>query len=313
MLRSAEAIAALLNSSRELYADAFRTGRLQAQWQERGMLFVFRTPAQMEHYAEVDHLLRTRFDMPATPYSAAQLCELEPALKPDLAGAWHYPRDAHVRPDQLMHSWDARVRQLGVEVRENCDLQGFVTTGRDVVRVQTSQGEIDCEQVILATGAWTAQLQSLLRCSLPIQPGKGYSITMARPRLCPSYPLIFEEDHVAITPFVDGYRIGSTMEFAGFDTRLNPARIQILTNAAKRYLHEPEADPVEERWWGWRPMVFDGKPIIGPAPKLPNVMLATGHGMLGLSMATATARLVRELIMQTTPHIDPKPYSPGRF
>ena len=68
---------------------------------------------------------------------------------------------------------------------------------------------------VVATGAWTPLLNRELGCRVPIQPGKGYSITMPRPALCPTYPLIFEEHRVAVTPFARGYRLGSTMEFAG--------------------------------------------------------------------------------------------------
>jgi D-amino-acid dehydrogenase len=103
------------------------------------------------------------------------------------------------------------------------------------------------------------------------------------------------------------------MQFAGYDDTLDLKRIDLLLRGARLYLHEPEAEPVEERWWGWRPMVPDGKPIIGAVPRLDNVLLATGHGMLGLSMATATGKLVAELLTGQTPHIDPRPYAVTRF
>jgi D-amino-acid dehydrogenase len=136
---------------------------------------------------------------------------------------------------------------------------------------------------------------------------------MARPQRCPIIPLIFEEHRVAITPMRTGYRIGSTMEFAGYDATLNRSRLDLLRAGARHYLLEPEAEPVTEEWWGWRPMVYDGKPIVGPVPAFDNVLLATGHGMLGVSMATATGKLVTELLDGAKPHIDPAPYSVGRF
>ena len=110
-----------------------------------------------------------------------------------------------------------------------------------------------------------------------------------------------------------GYRIGSTMQFAGYDDKLDPRRLEILLKGARLYLHEPEAEPVEERWWGWRPMVPDGKPIIGAVPGLDNVLLATGHGMLGVSMAPATGKLVAELLTGQAAHVDPAPYAVTRF
>jgi D-amino-acid dehydrogenase len=313
MMQAAHALSALLNSSRALFGDLFHGGLLDAEWQERGLLFVFRTPSEMDHYAHTDRLLREEFDMPARRHDGPELCRLEPALVPGLAGAWHYPLDAHLRPDRLMASWHQLLLARGVEVREGCPLTAIDRSGRRVRAVITPQGPIPTDAVVIATGAWTPLLRKQLACRLPIEPGKGYSITMARPSRCPEIPMIFEEDRVAITPMSSGYRIGSTMEFAGFDERLDRRRLELLRRAARRYLVEPEAEPVTEEWWGWRPMVPDGIPIIGKLPRFDNLLVAAGHGMLGLSMATGTGKLVSELLTGRTAHIDPGPYSVARF
>src|SRR5262249_22827203 len=150
-------------------------------------------------------------------------------------------------------------------------------------------------------GAWTPFLNEHLGCKVPIQPGKGYSLTMPRPARCPAYPLLFEEDHVAVTPMRSGYRLGSTMEFAGYDATLNPRRLDVLRDAARHSLHEPFTEPVLEAWFGWRPMTYDGLPVIDRSPAWRNVLIAAGHNMLGLSMAPATGRLVAELLSDRTP------------
>jgi D-amino-acid dehydrogenase len=110
-----------------------------------------------------------------------------------------------------------------------------------------------------------------------------------------------------------GYRLGSIMEFAGYDTTLCQSRLDLLRAGASHYLQEPTAEPILESWYGWRPMTPDSLPIIGRSPVLPNVYLAAGHNMLGLSMAPATGKLIAELVNGQTPHIDPAPYSPARF
>jgi D-amino-acid dehydrogenase len=152
-----------------------------------------------------------------------------------------------------------------------------------------------------------------LGCKIPIQPGKGYSITMPRPARCPTIPLLFEEHRVAVTPMQTGYRLGSIMEFAGYDTSLPRARLEQLKAGASHYLQEPYCDPVEEEWYGWRPMTPDSIPIIDRSPPLSNVWIAAGHNMLGLSMAPATGKLVAELLSHNRPHLDPQPYSARRF
>jgi D-amino-acid dehydrogenase len=312
MIAAGHAIHALLMSSRSLYDDLLQTTLTDTEWQPLGLLFVLRSSAGMHHFAEVDRLLDSEFNMGAKRYDGSELNELEPALKPGLAGAWHYAIDGHLRPDKLMLAWRRVLERSGVEIREHCELRDLAVEENLARRVVTSQGDITAEQVVIATGAWTPQLHRMLRCPIPIQPGKGYSLTMPRPSICPRLPMIFEEHRVAITPMSSAYRIGSTMEFAGYDTRMNPDRLRLLSDGAAIYLREPLAEPVLESWWGWRPMTPDSVPYIGKVPKLDNVYLAAGHNMLGLSMSPATGRLIAEMLSGQTPHIDPTPYSVGR-
>lgn len=312
MLAAARGIQGLLVSSRSLYDELLKTTLDDVEWETQGLLFVFRSPAAMHHYAETDRLLRGEFGLGATRYDGPALCELEPAIKPGCAGGWHYATDGHLRPDKLMLAWRRVLHSQGVEIREECELRQVAVDRRLIRGVVTNHGEIPADQVIVATGAWTPLLRHVLRCSVPIQPGKGYSLTMRRPAVCPRIPMIFEEHRVAVTPFQSAYRLGSTMEFAGYDTSLHPDRLRLLRDATAIYLREPEAEPMLESWYGWRPMTPDGLPFIGRVPGIDNLFLAAGHGMLGVSMSPATGRLVAELLSGATPHVDPRPYAVGR-
>ncbi len=313
MMDAGRAIQALLNSSRRLYDELMKEEALDCEWEARGLLYVFQTPAAMEHYAETDKLLRESFGVPATPYDSEALIQLEPALKPGLAGGWLYQADAQLRPDKLMSSWHRVLASRGVTVQTNCEMNGFVPAQGQVRAVLTSQGELAADAFVVATGAWTPLLVQHLGCRIPIQPGKGYSITMSRPARCPAIPLVLDEHRVAVTPMKSGYRLGSTMEFAGYDASLNRRRLDLLRQGASHYLHEPYGEVVEEEWFGWRPMTYDGKPIIDRSPALSNVVVAAGHNMLGLSMAPATGKLVAELLGGQAPHLDPAPYAVSRF
>jgi D-amino-acid dehydrogenase len=146
-----------------------------------------------------------------------------------------------------------------------------------------------------------------------MQPGKGYSITYDRPALSPRHPLVLHERSVCVTAWPSGFRLGSTMEFSGYDRSLNRRRLDALERAAREYLHKPVGPVKREEWFGWRPMTFDDLPIIGRVPGHRNLWLATGHGMLGVSMSTATAQLVADSITGRTPLIDPAPYRAERF
>jgi D-amino-acid dehydrogenase len=200
-----------------------------------------------------------------------------------------------------------------VTVREGCAVREVVREAGRARAVRTTQEEMSADAFVFATGALTPLLSGQLGCAIPIQPGKGYSITMPRPARCPSLPLLFDEHRVAVTPMRSGYRLGSTMEFAGYDATIDRRRLDLLREGARHYLHEPSCEPVEEEWFGWRPMTYDGMPIIDRSPVMANVLIAAGHNMLGLSMAPATGKLVAELLGGDPPHVDPSPYSLRRF
>jgi D-amino-acid dehydrogenase len=251
--------------------------------------------------------------MSAEPIEPAQLEAMEPALRPGLGGAWYYRSDSHLRPDRLMAELKRLLLQRGARIVEQSSCQRFAVD-RDRVRAAiTDRDEISGGQFIVATGAWTPLCNELLGCRIPIQPGKGYSITMPRPSICPRYPLIFEQHRVAITPLPSCYRIGSTMEFSGYDTSINERRLNVLLDSAALYLREPFAEPVLEKWYGWRPMTWDSLPFLDRAPIAPNVWVAAGHNMLGLSTATASGKLMAELVTGKRPHIDPRPFSVSRI
>jgi D-amino-acid dehydrogenase len=125
--------------------------------------------------------------------------------------------------------------------------------------------------------------------------------------------MVLREPKVCVTTWESGFRLGSTMEFSGYAQGLNRTRMDALRRGAAEGLHEPEGPQLQEEWWGWRPMSVDEVPIIGPSTRWSNLHLATGHGMLGVSMSLATGELVAAQMLGATPAIDPAPYAPSRF
>ena len=314
MLATGRALNAILQSSSSEYRRLFESSELtNAEWDTTGMLFVFATQKMYDEYAVTNDLLTKDFGVPATPLNGKQLVEVEPTLKEGLAGAFKYQIDSHLRPSALMAAWKRRLLEIGVQIHENTEVTGFIHEGGQTKAARTAAGDHTADQFVLAAGSWTPLIGKALGYVPPIQPGKGYSITMPRPKLCPKHGMILEEYHVAITPFETGYRIGSTMEFAGYDSTLNRQRLGLLRRGASEYLIDPFAEPVEEEWFGWRPMSCDGKPIIDRVPRYSNTYVAAGHSMLGVSQAPGTGKLLSELMTGTKPHIDPTPFRTGRF
>jgi len=309
--RAIPARLALLGSSDGLFQELFRDHGIDGEYERRGVLIVCRTEPAMRAYEGKNDRLRP-FGHAAEPLVGNALQAVEPALREDVFGAWHHRTDSHLRPDRLLQSWKHVLTRSGVTIEENCRLTGFRWEGDRIAAAVTSRGEFEASEVVLAAGAWSAPLADQLKLRLPLQPGKGYSMTMTRPAVCPRIPCSFSERRVVATPWPSGYRLGGTMEFSGFAAPPDSRRFGALTAAAADYLREPVGSAVVEEWTGLRPMTFDDLPLIGPAPGFRNLWVATGHGMLGITAAPATGKLVQEMICGQTPHIDPSPFRVGR-
>jgi D-amino-acid dehydrogenase len=266
----------------------------------------------MQGYAAVNDLLRPH-GVAAEALVGKALLDVEPALREDVYGAWYHRADSHVRPDKLLASWKQALARSGVVIEEDCRLERFRCAAGCVEAAVTNRGERAARDFVLAAGAWSAPVAAQLGLKLPMQPGKGYSITMDRPAVCPQIPCYLYERRVVATPWPSGYRLGGTMEFSGFSTALDSRRLAALTAAASEYLTDPVGHPVVEEWAGLRPMTYDDLPVIDRADRFQNLFLATGHGMLGITTAPATGKLAAELICGNPPHIDPAPFSLRRF
>lgn len=313
MLTAAGHLKAILDSSMTEYRRIQSELSLDCEWQDSGLLYVFQTAAGLNAFSKTVALLGDEFGVTARHIVGEELPLLDPALKTRLAGAFHYENDAYIRPDLLNSRWSKALEDKSVTFLEGCKLEDIRKQGSRVTELQTSSGTLVADYFVFATGAWSSKLTSALKCRIPVEPGKGYSVTMARPAICPEFPMLFPEHKVGVTPFTGSYRLGSMMEFVGFDTTIPERRIQQLRKSAEPYLVEPHTEETKSTWYGWRPMTWDSLPIIGRVPRFDNAFLATGHNMLGVSLAAGTGRLLSEIVNDQSTHVDASPYSPERF
>jgi D-amino-acid dehydrogenase len=167
--------------------------------------------------------------------------------------------------------------------------------------------------VVIALGPWSAPFLAPYGMRLPIQPGKGYSQTYSSPALVPNMPLVLREHSVCVTAWKGGFRLGSTMEFSGYDATLNTTRLAALERGARDCLREPVGAELREQWFGWRPMTVDDLPLLGRAPRMDGLWLATGHGMMGMGMSAATGEMLAALMTGRETALDPEPYRATRF
>ena len=313
MIGAGHQLQSLLNSSRDEYRKFFESYGVDGEWRQDGLLYVFETAEGLENYATVDKSLTENYGVAARRLEGGELAQFDASLRTGLAGAYYYPDDATLRPDKLINHWRTQLAETGVEFVEHCAFENLRTAGDHIRAITTSSGVLAADHFVFAAGAWSRKLATSLRCNLPVEPGKGYSVTMRKPDMSPQHSMLFPEHHIGVTPFADSLRIGSIMEFVGYDTSIPPQRIEQLCDSARAYLRTPVGDCIEETWSGWRPMTWDSLPIIGRVPGLKNGLLATGHNMLGLTLAPVTGRLISELILEQPTHINISAISPSRF
>ena len=309
---TALAKAPLLNASRALLQTLIEKYAMECQFRASGVLYVCKSAQHLESLSAELPLL-TECGVRSEALDSSQLAAREPALLPDMAGGVYFPDDANFRPDAYCQELARVVRALGAVIEEGCEVHSIAVDGDRVRHVETSLGQRQGGQVLVALAAWSPAMVKDIGLNLPIQPGKGYSITYTPPTLLPKTPLVLTERSVCVTAWQDGYRLGSTMEFSGFDDSLNAKRLDALERGAREYLKAPIGPDVVSRWFGWRPMTYDDLPILGISPKHRNLFLATGHGMLGMSMSAITGQLMAAQMTGKTPAIDLTPYSAARF
>ncbi len=304
---------AILQRSRALLSGLVKDEKLDCEFGEGGQLYVYRTASRQraddKHHTQVLEQLGVRVQR----LRGDEVEAMEPALKPGVTGGLFHPDDAHLRPDHYAAELARRVVELGGVIESGARIDQFGLQDGRIEHVRTTRGVFRGDNVVMALGAWSPLLGKELGLRLPMQPGKGYSLTYARPSLAPRHALVLREPAVCVTTWGSSYRLGSTMEFSGYAEGLNRTRLDALRRGAAEGLREPEGPQLIEEWWGWRPMSVDEVPIIGPSSRWSNLTFATAHGMLGVSMSAATGELVASLLRGVTPAIDPTPYAPARF
>ncbi len=310
---SARARAAILRDSRARLAQWIGQYALDCQFTASGLDYVFRDARNFEAHATECAALDA-LGIHTTVIAGADYLRQEPALREGVVGAIHFPDDAHLRPDRYTAALARAIRAHGGLIEEDRTVTALHPDADGATVVLADGSRRRAREVVVAMAAWTPQLLRPLGVRLPIQPGKGYSITYAAQPGAPRRPLVLKDRQVFITAWDDGFRLGSTMEFSGQDSSLNPVRLGALERAAREYLVAPP-DPASalEKWYGWRPMTWDDLPAIGRAPGHDHVWIAAGHGMLGISMSAATGQLVSDLLTRRAPAIDPFPYRVERF
>jgi D-amino-acid dehydrogenase len=203
----------------------------------------------------------------------------------------------------------AAAREHGADVRSGVELLRLRRAGE----LETTAGRVRAGAVVLAAGTWTRALARGLGVHVPLEGAKGYHLEVQDAPLCAGIPIYMEEARVIATPLAGRLRLAGTLELSGFDMSVDPVRLDALGRAARRTLTLAGSARTVGVWRGLRPCTPDGLPVIGRAPGADGVYLATGHAMLGITLAPATGEIVASLVSGERPAHDVEPFDPSRF
>jgi len=307
-----QALRELSSASSGLFQDLIAKESLACEYRRRGWLMVYKTDTGLNKARKEARLLE-HYNVETRLLSTDETIAMEPMLKPDISGGVFYPEDSHLDPAKFVRAVADTLSKKGVEIHEHTEAIEFENSRKSIEAVRTTAGVFRPKQVLLAAGSWSPALGRKLGLSLALQPGKGYSVSIKKPDPCPRIPLYLSETKVAVTTLDDTLRFGGTLEFVGMDFRLNERRVNAIKHAAGEYLARMESLESGEIWSGLRPCSPDGLPLIGRSREFGNLMVATGHGMLGISLAPITGKLISQLAGGLTPDIGLTPLSLARF
>ena len=312
MLRTIPVLLELWRTGGHLHGQLNRDNSIDVGYEHHGRLFLFRSRSEME--AEInDAKLLKEFGVKSRILNADEVREMEPHIQPDVVGGIFFESYAHLVPDRFVREMARLAEERGAVLQTETEVLGFETDGRRISTVITTRGDFSPDQIVLAAGSWAAPLARELGIRLPIQPAKGYSITVKKTPNMPTRALLLNEAKVAVTPMGDRLRFTSTLELAGLDFSINRRRVAATRRAVNDYLTGMEDVELIEIWRGLRPTTPDTLPLIGRSRKLENLIIATGHGMLGMAHGPVTGLLVSQIAAGAAPTLDPVPFRVERF
>lgn len=274
-------------------------------YEEKGLLMLYKSDKVGEEIIHEGLEVR-KMGLDVAILSKQDIPALETGVPTNAIGAVHYKSDAHLSPNKLIEFFLSELKKMNVTIDRDNEVIDFKISHGKITSVQTTKGDLEADEVIIATGSWSPHLADKLGISISLLPGKGYSFTLKNQAIKPVIPSILCEGKVAVTPMGNDLRFGGTMEITHTkDTKINMNRLEGILNTIHSFYPTLEFNKPAEKdiWYGFRPCTSSGLPIICRSKKQSNLIIATGHGMMGLSLGPASGKLVEELVGHKKPSI----------
>lgn len=312
--RSAVPLRDLHLLSKQLYDDLAKEPELDFGLENKGILMLYKS---YETGNEEIHMAKQaqELDLDVAILNAQEVQDLEPDTELDVLGAVHYRCDGHLYPNALVQQLVAYLQNKDVQIVSNCKVEGLELANNEIKAIKTDKGIFTSDLTVMTGGAWLPELAKLAKLNIPVMPGKGYSFMVNPGANKIHHPSLLLEARVAVTPMNNQVRFGGTMEIAPINAKINQKRVQGIVNAIPQYYpkHQVPMPELNKIWYGFRPCSPDGLPYIGYSQKLKNLIIAGGHGMMGLSLGPATGKLVAELASGKPLSVGNDAFLPERF
>ncbi len=281
---------------------------------KKGLLMLCKKQQTLDEEAHMA-AIANKLGIPAEVLDAKATAALDPAVTMDVCGSVFFPKDCHLAPGRFIAAVEQELMKFGVEMLWETEVRGFDVENGALRAVKTSKGQVEGQEVVLCGGVWSADLAKELDLKLPMQAGKGYSLTLTNPKQLPELCSICTEARLAVTPMDGALRVGGTMEMAGTDESITPRRVRGITRAFPDFFPAfNESDFADVKpWSGLRPVSPDGMPYLGRTQRWKNLTIATGHAMMGLSLAPATGKIIADVLCGEKSPVALDLMSPDRF
>ena len=299
--------------SRELYKDIKASNDFDFTYDQKGLLMCYQTEKAGEE--EWDTGKRAiELGLKVENLTKEEVKKIEPNVDYNIKGAVYYHSDAHMTPNNYMHQLKAYLEKNGVEIIESSKVLDVDVASNQIQSVITREQTYVADEFVLATGSWSQHMAKKIGIHIPLQAGKGYSINVQQETNI-TLPAILIEAKVAVTPMEGFTRFAGTMELGGINHKINQKRVNAIANASKSYYKNLTIaeDEKQNAKCGLRPCSPDGLPYIGKSKNCKNLVVASGHAMMGWSLGPATGKLVSEIISDQKTSLNLNPFSIDRF
>ena len=298
--------------SQQLYHDIKTEERFTFHFEDKGLLMLCQTYKMLEEEIKTAQLAKQE-GLDVGEVTPEELKQLEPNVNINVVGATYYKCDSHSTPNEFMVEMKAYLLSNGVTILANEKVEDLEVKNGIIIAITTEKQTLKADEFVLAAGSWSPLLGKKLGLKLLMQAGKGYRINTTK-KTGITIPAILAEAKAAVTPMHGFTRFAGTMEIAGINHKINKVRVEAIAKAATRYYPDIQLTTEEKNnaACGLRPVTPDGLPYIGKSSKCKNLTIAAGHAMMGWSMATATGKLVQEVIDNKIPSINMEMFHPDR-